>query len=541
MSEARRPTSRTALWAVTLPLTLLLVACFSGATGATSEIMQEDADPDRILTYEQNTLYMYGDDSGQEWTQWSTWNHAEPNDGQSTSSFSEGNGFGSSGGGMREFTFDGTDAAENVTAISEENAIEGTLTLAIFCQGSCSKEVTLTLRMGKPGSLADISSVTLNGPDEVDGDIYTFSFQGHRIDELDGGEVFGLRLSFQKPSGPLDSYSLYLGRDNFEMTIPVLPPYEEEVPGLELQEGEEYISPYAVGTAGFAEESAASSGLVGPIMMALITVGVLFLIMYLLPPIGIFKVLTFIFVGLGMLSSLTIIPIVSGPVALSTSVDLDAPDVWTIDEIASLQEREGTFLGELTAGTEFTVFIEYDKVYMAKNEGTMHYGFGFEPYAEELGDIQETSARGREYVQLFFSMTDFDPTPGSAVIINVKLINASDGEGGNKVVPQWAVPGEGNNQFWVKDETFGGRWVIPEVDAQGNTVIEVLGVDYDWQYYPMSGLLIGAILSGIGIWQWRRANIGSRRVAEDDYDFDDDDYEDDDFDDDDFDFDDDDL
>ena len=76
-------------------------------------------------------------------------------------------------------------------------------------------------------------------------------------------------------------------------------------------------------------------------------------------------------------------------------------------------------------------------------------------------------------------------------------------------------------------------------------MVEVVGVKYSWQNYPLFLSLIGIILAGVGIWQWSRTRRPTRRPSrdetedydEEDFDFDDDD----DFNDDDFDFDDDDL
>jgi len=544
MAAPNKRVRSTALWAVLALFGIMMVASLTTASGidhGASTMQDDEADPNRVLTFEQPILYMYGDDSEGDRTQWTTWNHAESNDGQSATSFFEGNLFGdaNAGGGIREFTFDGTDANENATGIDAEQPITGTLNLAINCSG-CSKEVTLTLRIGAQNGLADMTSITLAGPDEVDGDIYTYSFEGHNIDELEGGEVFGIRLQFTKSSGITDSYTLSLGRDNFEMIVPVLPPYEEEVPGLELEEGKDYVSPYAVGTAGFTTQEVAKSGIGGPILMLLVSIGIVAGIMFLMPPTGIFKVLTVVLVGIGMIASFTIIPIISGPVALATAVDESDPNVYSIDDIAAMQERDGTFLGELTAGTEFQVYIPYDMVYRARDleMNGWHYGLGFESSAETLSDPAESSSRGREYVQLYFSMTDVDLIPGSAIILNVKMINATDSAGESRVVPQWAVPGDEGNQFWVKDDTFGGRWVIPEKDINGDTNVEVVGVKYTWQNYPLLMTLLGFILGGVGLFQWTRARRPARSGNVDD--LDDDDYEED-FDDDDFDFDDDDL
>lgn len=547
---AMRAASRLMIFALfAMLMAVSLTAAQVPSDGAST--MQDEPDPSRILTYEQSTLYMYGDNSGQSYTEWDTWNHAEANDGQSDNNFYEDNtpGSGNSGGGLREFIFDGTDAGENDTAIDSEKPITGVLKLAINCSG-CSKEVTLALRMGAPNGLADMATLTLPGPDETDGDTYTFSFEGHRIEQLDAGEVFGLRIQFTKSSGLFESYTLYLGRDNFEMTIPVLPPYEEEVPGLELNEGEEYVSPYAQGSSGFSEVDATKNGWGGPIVMLLMTAGVTAGIIYLMPPTGVTKVLAVALIMLGMLGSLTVIPIISGPVAMMTAVDENDPDVWTIDELAALPEEEGTFLGELTAGTEMQVYIPYEVIYRARDtdESGWHFALGFEESATTLSDPVESTPRGREYVQLYFSMTEVDLTPGSAVILNVRLVNATMSDGEYRVVPQWAVPGEEGNQFWVKDEVIGGRWVIPQNDGNGDAIVEVVGVKYDWQMYPMFGSLLGLIIGAVGVFLWirsRRLRAASRRVDYDeefefdDDDFDDDDFDEDEFDDDDFEFDDD--
>ena len=378
-------------------------------------------------------------------------------------------------------------------------------------------------------------------PDEVDGNIYTFEFQGHQIEEVEDGEVLGMRIAFTKPSGLNGGYTLELGQDNFEMNVPVLPPYEEEIPGLELQEGEEYVSPYSVGSAGFVEMDAESSSWGGPIFFLIFSFGIAALVIKFLPDIGIWKVLSVVAITFGLIASLCIIPLISGPVALSSAVDENAPGVWTIDELAGLQEREGTFLGELVPGDEFKVWIEYDTVYRAKDvegHGDWHYGLGFEPYADSLGDPTDTTSRGREYVQLYFSLLNIDPTAGSAVIINVKMINITGPEGEGRVVPQWAVPGEEENQFWVKSPEFGGRWVIPEKMADGSTVLEIVGVSYSWQYYPMLLVLVGIAMGGVGIWQLNKGRSPASREYDDDDDDDDFDLDDDDdFDDDDLDFD----
>ena len=522
---------------------LMLLCSAATATTASPALQDDESDPDRILTYEHSTLYMYGnDDDGGTHDTWDTWNHAESTDGQSSDDFFENNNPGSEGGGRREFTFDGSDPSNETINIDSELPITGKVVLQIFCDspaGECQDDIELTLRLGPENGATDLTTLALDGPDEDGGNVYTFEFLGHNIKEIEPDEVLGIRIAFTKPSDFFNGgYRLDLGRDNFELNIPVLPPYEEEVPGLDLQEGEEYVSPYSEGSAGFVEMEAESSSWGGPIFFLIFSVGIAALVIKFLPDIGIWKVLTVVTITFGLLASLCIIPLISGPVALSSAIDENAPGVWTIDELAGLQEREGTFLGELVPGDEFKVWIEYDTVYRAKDvegHGDWHYGLGFEPYADSLGDPTDTTPRGREYVQLYFSLLDIDPTAGSAVIINVKMINITGPEGEGRVVPQWAVPGEEENQFWVKSPEFGGRWVIPEKMADGSTVLEIVGVSYSWQYYPMLLVLVGIGMAGVGIWQLNKGRSPASREYDydDDFDLDDDD----DFEDDDLDFD----
>ena len=75
----------TALWAVLALFGIMMISSMTTASGidpGASTMQDDEADPDRVLTFEQPILYMYGDDSGADRTQWTTWNHAESNDGQ---------------------------------------------------------------------------------------------------------------------------------------------------------------------------------------------------------------------------------------------------------------------------------------------------------------------------------------------------------------------------------------------------------------------------------------------------------------------------
>ena len=537
---AAKPSKRnlTAPRAVLVPLALLLMASLATATNSSPEMQDEEPDPRRILTYEQNTLYMYGIQTSESPETWETWNHAEPNDGQSDDSFSEGNvpGTPNSGGGRREFTFDGSDVNNETLGVDTELPITGKLVLSINCNTGCSQQVDIALRMGPKDGGVDLMTQSLDGPDGGSGNEYTFEFAGHRIDEVEAGDVLGIRVGFSKPGALGDGYTLYLGRDNFEMTVPVLPPYEEEVPGLEIKEGEEYASPYSGSTSGFAEMSAQSSSLTTPILILLLSIAIIAAGIVFLPPIP-FKALSVLLIGLPLMLSMTVLPIISGPVAQKMAYDANDPNFWTIDEIAGLDEREGTFLGDdLVADTEFMLYIEYHDMYRARDEGMggYHYGLGFEKYGDTLGSATESTPRGREYVQLYFSLFhQFDPSVSSAMIVHVKLVNDTSDPENARIVPQWAVADGEGNQFWEINPEVGGRWLIPEKSADGTVVVELIGIPYTWQYYPLFALIVGFALGGFGFWSWTKAR---REIFAEDDDDDGDDY-DFDFDDDDFDFD----
>jgi hypothetical protein len=89
MAAPNKRVRSTALWAVLALFGIMMVASLTTASGidpGASTMQDDEADPNRVLTFEQPILYMYGDDSEGDRTQWTTWNHAESNDGQSATS-----------------------------------------------------------------------------------------------------------------------------------------------------------------------------------------------------------------------------------------------------------------------------------------------------------------------------------------------------------------------------------------------------------------------------------------------------------------------
>jgi len=465
-----------------LAATLILAAYPANAGSGDVSTMQAGEDP-KVVTYQRNVTYFYGDkDASVRFDQWPMWAHAQVADSNSDDNVWEENqgspGDPNQGGGPRDFTFRGEYPSNDSLGLDEERPITGFVTLDITCplaNDACTKQTTIILRLGE----RDIAQQSIEMPD--DQDRYNFEFY-HGLDEIPAGEVFGLRVSFTKGSQYLDGYTLYMGQNNIEMFLPILPPYAEAVPGLELAEGETYVSPYAT-TGGFIEVDTASTSWFGLIFFLFLSLGVLVGGFALIPAIP-FKEAAIVLTGLSLMTN----------------------------ELAELDERDGTFLGDdLVAGTEFQVWITYKQAYTRKNPitGDPIWGLGFEKNADALSDTS-TGRRGKEFVQLYFSMLSVDPAPGQGVLINVKLINYTDANGISRTVPQWADPGDPHSQFIAIDEEFGGRWLVWANEDDGSETIEVYGIPFKWRLYPLIATAIGLILGGVGFWMSFRTYRGGK-------------------------------
>jgi len=516
-------------------LLLLATSLLAPAASAGEVVALQDETPDpRTITYENNIAYFYGNnDDGGAWNSWPMWTHAVSADSNSDDSITEANsgipGNPNEGGGNREFTFTSEFPSNESTPLNNEIPVEGFVTLSIFCpiaQDTCSKQMTIFLRLGN----RDLDQQVVQAPDE--NNRYNFSFH-LSIDEIPAGESLGLRISFAKPGQLQDGYQLYFGNGNFQMEIPIVAPYEESVPGLE-DEGP-YVSPYATEGAGFKLQSTQAGGVGGLIMWLAISLLILIGGFAIIPNIPL-KEVGILFAGIGLLVSMFLIPLITGPVAVATAVDINDPDVYTIDELAQLEEREGTFLGDdLVTETEFKVWIEYDEAYVRTvNEIGEVHALGFEEHAEVLSD-SETSRRGKEFVQLYFSFFATDLHPGQALIVHVKLENYTDNEGVTRTIPQYANPNDGADKFVDLGSELGGRWVIPTTDADGNVVTEIVGESIEWQYYPLGLFAVGFLILLVSYIRFMGVGLPSRpenaeadasEAEEDDFDFDDSDFED---------------
>ena len=465
----------------------------------------QSEDP-RNLTYEQNRMYMFGQATAESSSTWQTWTHSAPSDVESDDRLSEGNypGDANNGGGPRTFTWEGSNPPAEPVPIDTTVPITGNIHLLIICdleQGQCSKEITVVLRLGN----MDLAQQTINQPDEDDN--YQFEFF-HNVEEVPPDETFGLRVTFQKPqsANPNDGYILYLGNGESWMDIPVLPPYQETIPGLDNPDG--YVSPYSEAS-GFKVTETNSTSLFGLIFWGVLGIGIFVAGFGFLPPIPM-KELAILFTGMGVLVSMLVAPIIAGPMSTSFAEDPDDPDVWTAEEIAQLGERDGTFLGdEMVEGYTFTFYAEYDDVYTTMDGSETITGLGHEQYEDILGD-PDISRRGREYVQLFFSLFHMDLTSGQAISAEITIVNVTvDGE--TVYLPQHIEHPNSLQEVTVDGDT-SFRFAIP------HDLCTLYGEDSSWGKFAHISTVLGILLGGIGFWMAFKGETSD----EDDEDFEED-------------------
>ncbi len=523
-------------------LSLLLIGLFCLPL-LLSGVQAQDDDP-RILSHERNTLYFYGNnDDGGASSAWQMWNHAQASDTDSDDSVGETNAFQpgdpNNGGGTREFTFDGKVSNSNVTEINQDVTITGTLRLNIYCQqGSCSKDVTIYLRKGG----VDTTSVTIS-PETEGGDTYVFEFF-HNIKEVKSGETIGLRIQFTKPSGVGDGYNLYLGQNNFQMDIPVIPPDTSDIGDVLLEDGTNWETPYADAGLGFQSQASSTVGIFLPIFLGIILLaGAICGIIFTpgMPGITAGVVITCV----SLMGPVVAAPIVAYmDVAHHSDVDME-PNVYTVDQFASLEASSGSFLTDFRAGDEFEIWVPldgrevYSKSIQHNGRDAILWGFGHQEYNEILGNPEVTTVAGREAVQLYFSSIiqytdgaecegqdpnatesiageDFDPcdefdlTKSAGVMMRVIL--AQDGD---------SIRPINNVNITLTDGS--PRNAIVWTDA------EPMGMPPSWNMYSMAGIIPALGCLGFGIYalmKERGDSISKDEEDEDDF------YEDDDFDDD---------
>jgi hypothetical protein len=523
----------------------LVVALFalSASTASVSAVaMQEEEPRGTPMSFDSQTLYFYGEsDTGTPDT-WDAWNHAGSTDPDTDSSFGETNGPGqsNSGGGNRVFLFEGSAPVTEKLLINSELPMTGILDLSIFSQtGTANQQVRVTMSVGDKQFVA----VTLNEQNKNDDDVYEFSLDSS-LKELEIGEVISLKVEFTKPGGLGDGYTLYLGRDSFEMNVPVLPPEEVIIPPSQGGIPGEYFSPYANSSNQFSERPVPRAGTASPIVWGIISLGWIIPAGMFIPNMSIFKPIGIAFLSIGMLVSLSVVPMITnseGPAEMDLG-SVGAAEYTTPDMLASLDATPGEFLAGITPGTSMKLYVTYDRVYTTNIDGvvgkggqstptsTQVIGLGFEDYAEVLADNTTATQRGSERLHLYFSLIDSSVNlqEGHAIIINATFVERCAGCA--EVVPQWAsYVDEDNLADGSRKGIMAGdgspRYIIPA------SAVEVVNVEPTWGGLPLmicAPLAIAAF--AFGGWKWKEARdawLAEHYVEED---FDEDEFDDEDFD-----------
>ena len=527
MSGAGRSTSAR----IALMITFLFLGTILLSVTTTAQ-----SDNPKVLSHERNRLYFYGETGEGGYATWPMWNHAQASDPSSDDSIGETNAFipgdPNNGGGTREFTFDGEVASENATEIDTEQTITGNFRLNIICQsGSCNTDVTIFLRKGG----VDITSLTVS-PENEGGDTYVFEFF-HNIKEIKADETLGLRIQFTKPSGAGDGYTLYLGQNDFQMDIPVIPPETSDIGDVLLGEGSSWKTPYADAGLGFQASTTEKVGIFLPILLGILLLAGAICGVVFTPGMPAMT-------GAAVLTCLSlIVPLVAAPIVSYIDVaehsDVDMlPNMYTVDQFASLEASSGSFLTDFSDGDEFEIWVPFDgnNVYSKsiKHNGrsAILWGLGHEEHNELLGNSEITTIAGREAIQLYFSSIiqytdDLDCTETSDE-------NDTDEDGQTSACAEYDLTQSGGVVLKVILGT-DGESVRPVNNVNvtltdgspRNAVLwtdtEPMGMPQTWRMYSLSGLVPALVCLGFGI--WKITSSKTKQKEEDDleeYDFDDD-------------------
>ncbi len=466
----------------------VLVMCSMSIVTATQS---SDVPEQQRLKHGQSKLFLYGKYEGNAQGQYSFWSHAATSDTESESSVGEGFIPGQSHGGRKNFVFEARHANNETVVFDTNRPIAGLITLNNVCN-TCQKDVTV--QINAPG-YSDTAIIPLPENDTQ----YRFEFTTHRIENLAPGEGIEISVEFTAGTGPLDSFTFYLGPGQSEVAFPIRPPIIREIPNLDPEPGQDYVSPYADPSSGFVTVETNSPAILSPVLFFLLTLALGIAGLIAAPPFTL-RTTGVVLICLSMLSSLVVIPITSGLVMVNLAVDEGEQHVWTIEELLGLTPAEGKLFG-YTAGEEFSVFITYDEVYRRQTGGTVFHALGFENEDKLFGNEVDGGApyEIREQIQLYFSLLEVDLEPGAAALIHVRVVNNT----ALQPVPHWATGKAG-----TKNESLGAdlgyRWVVQEGNVDDPTV-ELFGKDFNWDWMPLLLIPLALGLSGIGLYRWIRA------------------------------------
>jgi len=507
-----RRQSRQALILTTSMLVILLLPVSAAQAGG--------EEPYR-LSDENKRLFFYGETTGDAYTEWPVWNHARNSDPESADSIGETNALipgPNNGGGSRSFTFDGTYPNNVTIELDPLIPITGQMRLNIVCQGTCSKAVTLYLRLGEQ----DMTQLAIDAPDEGTTDVYSFEFFPDTTVVKDG-ETFGIRVEFSKPGQIGDGYTLYLGANNFWMDVPVLPPETTVIPDVQLNPGDTWNTPYSKSDMGFSTQTTSTVSLVIPLLIIILFIGAAVSLVVFTPALPM-KGATVALVAMSMILTSGLAPIISWyDVSEHNNIDTD-PNTFSVADIAQMEANPGAFLGDFTPGDKFQIWIEFEPsevVYvkdgMVGNQSVTLYGFSHRMHNAHLSDLEMTTLKGREAAQLYFSMVyvpkpeaieamcagegmhdpnatsvsgddrmclPFDPAKGAGIMLDVTLMQGI----GGVIMPEESMRSRVN----MSDGT--PRAATPWYAA------EIMGEPQTWNLYPLLGLLPAAGLAGFGVY-----------------------------------------
>ena len=150
---------------------------------------------------------------------------------------------------------------------------------------------------------------------------------------------------------------------------------------------------------------------------------------------------------------------------------------------------------------------------------------GYEEYASIFED-PEVPQRGKEYVQLYFSLFHIDLRPGQAVLVKSMIVNSTDSSGETTLVPLHACMDCTNPDTGAKLEVKDVKVTVNGEDstrfAIQHVFCEIIGEDSSWAVYVHIMTALGLLMGGVGFWMSFRQNREHVDDDEDD-DWDDDD------------------
>lgn len=470
------------------------------------EDLQEEP-PRGTPTSHQNTrMFMYGTQDAQQSTYWESWTHAG-SDGTSDDQFSENNlpGHANSGGGNRAFTFAGSAPNPEIIRMDPSVPFSGAFTLNLNCeqsQNSCSKQVRVNLLYGQ----SFIGGLLLDGPIEGSSNRYEFNIS-HELDEIEENVSLGIKIEFTKPHDLSGGYTLYL-KNEFFLDVPALPPEEFVV---EVEEGKDYVSPFASKANGFSTIETKSSSAFNAILWGVVIIACGIPLIAFTPSIGL-KIPAVVIAMLGLIFSITIMPFVTMTTPYSES-DLGSK-ILTPEDLVSQGDSTGQFLSGFPEGSEFQLWVPLDSVYensvdVIGSEGIKKsyiYGLGFDEYSTTFSDPSSTTKHGLSKVQEYFSVLEVDPSLGEGVLIDVTLVKRCPDC--LEVVPQWGTTLTEEESSFTNDTKVVSlnngesiMYVIP------SSAITVTNVDPTWKDIPMySSIGACVFLLGLGAFLQHRAN-----------------------------------